>query len=493
MKHRANKWLPLSLAAAMLMQLSACGSQDKTGTAPETDPAETAAAVETVPEEPEYDRLSELGERDFGGRVYTILDSNNKPDTHINMHSGEMTGELVNDALFERDTYIEDTYAVKIAYEQIEGADIGANALKASVMANDQAYDFCISILMSGSLGSLATQGILANLLNIEDLSLDQSWWSRLMYDSMQLGGRMYYTTGDISPCMYQMAGAYFLNTGLCEDYGITTDFCQLVRDGRWTLDAAYEVAKDKNQDVNADGIMHADDDFFGFIHQSYGITTAKSILIGAGVDLIKCLDDGTLVSAVNSEKTLETLEKTARLMTDVQYVEQNDIMSKTFAEDRALSMMHFTSSASVYLREMESPYLILPMPKADEMQETYRTYANPWMDSFVAIPRTAEYDFAGFISEALAYYSYKNVRPLAYELTYMTKTARDENSAEMLGIIFDNLYLDFGCITDFGAQCEVLSAVLAGKADFSSSMAAQQKRLDKELDTFSRAWMKND
>ena len=338
---------------------------------------------------------------------------------------------------------------------------------------------------MSGSLGTLATEGVLANLLDIDALSLDQNWWSRLMFDSMQLGGRMYYTTSDISPCMYQMAGAYFLNTALCEEYGIKTDFCQLVRDGRWTLDAAYEVAKDRNQDLNGDGIMHADDDFFGFIHQSYGITTVKSILIGAGVDLIKRTEDNTLYSAVDNEKTLSTLEKTARLMTDVQYVEQNDIMSKTFAEDRALSMMHFTSSASVYLREMESPYLILPMPKADEAQETYRTYANPWMDSFLAIPRTADMDFVGFVSEVLAYYSWKHVRPLAYELTYMTKTARDENSAEMLEIIFDNLYLDFGCVTDFGGQCEILGNVLAGKTEFSSGMASIEKRLNKELERF--------
>ena len=163
------------------------------------------------------------------------------------------------------------------------------------------------------------------------------------------------------------------------------------------------------------------------------------------------------------------------------------------FSEGRGLSMMHFTSSAAVYLREMEDPYLILPMPKADETQETYRSYANPWMDAFVAIPKNADTDFAGFVSEALAYYSYKNVRPLSYELTYKTKMARDENSAEMLGIIFDNLYLDFGCITDFGGQCDILANVLAGEGEFASAMASSEKRLDEEVGKFTEAWLKND
>ena len=53
-----------------------------------------------------------------------------------------------------------------------------------------------------------------------------------------------------------------------------------------------------------------------------------------------------------------------------------------------------------------------------------------------------------------------------------MNKTARDENSAEMLEIIFDNFYLGFGCVTDFGGQCEILGNVLAGKTEFSSGMA---------------------
>ncbi|MBE6611839.1 MAG: hypothetical protein E7632_05060 [Ruminococcaceae bacterium] len=479
MKHFTKNLTLALLLAAILASAAACGEAN----------SNISESGDTSTAEAEYDRLAELGAKDFGGETFTILDANDKPATHINMHSGEMNGDIVNDALFGRDSFMEERYNVNIEYVQITGGKAGADALKASVLADDDAYDLCISVLMGGSLGTLATEGILANLTEIDALSLGESWWSRLMYDNLQLGGKMYYTTGDISPCMYQMAGAFFLNTGLCEDYGIDTDFCQLVRDGKWTLDAVYSFIQDKNIDVNADGKMHANDDFFGFIHQNYSTTTAKSLLGGAGINLVDATSDGTLVSNVNNEKTLAVLENTARLMTDVQYDNQNDIMSKTFAEDRAIAMMHFTSSASVYLRDMESDYLVLPMPKADEAQETYRSYANPWMDAFIAVAKTADTDFVGFVTEAMAYYSYVNVRPLAYELTYMTKTSRDENSAEMLGIIFDNLYLDFGCITDFGTQSEVLANVLAGKAEFSSRMAAISDPLKSELAAFADAW----
>lgn len=485
MKNQAKR-ITASAAALLLLGLVSCGTTGTVTSDSETEPgfADTAA---------EYSRLDELGAKDFGGRVFTILDANDKPATHINMPGDSMNGDIVNDALFLRDAAIESMYHADIVYEQIEGASKSASALRDSVMADDGSYDFVISVLMGGSLGTLATEGILANLTDISTLSLDRNWWSSLMYDQLRLDGKMYYTTGDISPCMYQMAGAFFLNTKLCGDYDIDTDFCGLVRNGKWTLDEVYKLTHDMNVDVNQDGVMHASDDFFGFIHQKVangGTTTARLLLTSAGINLVEPADDEkTLVSGMNSEAALTTIEKTARLLTDVQFENQNDVMSKAFSEGRALSLIHFTSSASVYLRDMQDDYLVLPMPKADEAQETYRSYANPWMDAFVAIPKTADLDFSGFMTEAMAYYSYVHVRPMAYDLTYMQKTTRDENSAEMLNIIFDHLYLDFACITDFGGLSVKLADVLYGSADFASSMAAILPKFDEELEQFTDAW----
>src|SRR5699024_5508140 len=98
-------------------------------------------------------------------------------------------------------------------------------------------------------------------------LSLGESWWSRLMYDQLKYDGIMYYTTGDIAPSMYQMPACYYLNTNLVDQYGITTDFVGLVREGKWTLDEAINAAKDLSSDLNNDGVMHASDDQFGFVH----------------------------------------------------------------------------------------------------------------------------------------------------------------------------------------------------------------------------------
>ena len=472
------------LAGFSLLYIS-CG--DTSVTEAETTKVQSES---TIGDGIEFDRLDELGEKNFDGRVFTILDANDHPEMHVNLPGEELNGDIINDSLYERDLAIEDRYNIDIEYVQIVNAAAGTTAMKSSVLAGDDAYTICISTILGGTLGTLAVEGILANLNDLEYLSLDQNWWSYLMYDSLRFDDKMYYTTGDISPTMYQMPAVFYLNLDLAEDYGIDTDFCQLVRDGKWTLDVVINMTKDMNTDLNGDNVMHASDDFFGFIHQQLGGIVTNGLLTTAGVNLSTISDDGKSISVdIVNEKTLGVIEKLKQLIVDIQYVEQNDIITKAFVEDRALCMYHYAESASVFLRNMESDYLILPMPKADEQQEDYHSYVNAWADAFIGIPTTSDPEFAGFITEALDYYSYKYIRPLAYDLTYKEKASRDENSAEMLDIIFDTLYYDFNCIYNFGGTTDALTKALKGSGELASEFAAIQSKIEADVETFVENW----
>lgn len=481
---RAFSMLLVSLF--VLYSLTACGQE----AAPDDSGSDSTDSTSAAPE---ADRLAELGDYDFGGRVFTILDANDHPDMHVNMPGDSLNGDIVNDALYERDLYIEDKYNVDIQYIQLTNAKYGTDTLKSCVLAGDDTYTICISTLLGGTLGTIAVDGVLMNLDSVDQLSLDQNWWSYLMYDNLRLGGKMYYTTGDISPTMYQMPACFFLNTKLAEDYGIKTDFCQLVRDGKWTLDEVITITKDMNTDLNEDGIMHASDDFFGFIHQKIGGIVTNGLLTTAGVKLSTISADGNSLSVdIANEKTIGVIEKIKQLMVDINYVEQNDVINKAFKEDRALTLYHYAESASVHLRDMQSDYLILPMPKSDASQDDYHSYVNAWADAFVAIPITSDPEFAGVITEAMDYYSYVNIRPKAYELVYKQKTSRDENSAEMLDIIFNTLYIDFNCIYNFGGTTTALTNVLAGAGELASEMAKIETKLESDLETFTANWLEN-
>ena len=361
--------------------------------------------------------------------------------------------------------------------------------LPASVMAGDRDYDLVFATA-GGDMKTMTTQGILANLTEIEHLSLDQKWWSSLMYDSLRFTDAMYFTTGDIIPTMYQIAACTFVNTKLADDYDITCDFVEEVRNGTWTWDLVGALSKDIAQDLNQDGQWAYRDDLFGNIG-----CFSTYLIPGCAVDYVTFSEDGSSLSlAPITDRTVAVVEKLQRVFPQKSIKsEGNDFSNSAFKEDRALFLTHITESAAVHLRDMESDYLILPVAKFDEQQDGYRSSVNLWATAFVAVPLTAADEQTGFITEAMAYWSYKNMRPIAFDLTYKAKTVRDERSVAMLDIVFDNLYCSFSDLYDFGGLGSVYWDILYSDKGIASEVEKIAGKAEGDIKKFMETWGSTD
>lgn len=479
-----------SLTLALMILLTSCGStgsgNDTTAQGGSSSDNGTTAAPETT-----QSLVAQLGELDsqYKGRTFTFLDANGSPSAHVNIPGDSETGEIINDALYERDSWIEEHYGITIDYVSVPKASDGCNQLKNSVLAGDNDYDFVMSCLMGGALGTIATEGVLANLLDVPHLSLDQKWWSHYMYENLQLDGKMFYTTGDITPSLYQMPACVYVNRDLVEKYNIDVNFYKEVTDGTWTLDRLAEVTKGYDQDLNNDGVLDDQNDFFGFAPQMNTLMT-ESMLVGAGVQFNTVKDGGINIS-LGDEYTASVMEKiSSTLPKDITFSGYAVDTGKVFSEDRAIVTMHFVEKAINTFRNMKSDYYILPVPKYSDDQEGYRSFVNAWIHAFIGIPSNADLEFSGFVTEALARYSYENVRPKAYDITYKAKAARDEESAEMLDVIFDNVYLDFEAIYDFGNLMNSLHAVAVGDAGLASTIASIQPAANTAAASFVESWL---
>ena len=97
--------ISLGLLATVLVS---CGNDSL------TDETSDITSVDTTTVD--TDRLDSLGEKDFDGAVFTILDSNEHPDMYINIPDEERSGEIMKDALFEREIAICERYNLQIEY-----------------------------------------------------------------------------------------------------------------------------------------------------------------------------------------------------------------------------------------------------------------------------------------------------------------------------------------------------------------------------------------
>jgi len=267
------------------------------------------------------------------------------------------------------------------------------------------------------------------------------------------------------------------------QDHGIQDNLYQLVFDGKWTLDEFERITKDKNIDLNNDGRMTALDDFYGYVGQ-YNTVTAGFWLAGLGLKFSTVADDMINVD-LTSPHNLSRIDKLTNMLEKTDYVEQNDIIDKTFKEGRALFLPHCLITPQLFLRDMEGDYGILPMPKYDEQQETYISFMNAWSSGFVAIPSTANAEKSAFLMEAMAYAGYETLRRPVYDITLKTKGARDEESERVIDIIIETAYLDINSVYNFGGSCDILRDTVMDKKPFVSSYEQAEPRIQRDIDSF--------
>lgn len=428
-----------------------------------------------------------LGERDFERTNFRILDANDLPDQWDNMPKEEFTGEAINDALITRNMSIEEKFNVTLEYELISNG--GVAALKRSVQAGDNAYDMVISRAIGGNLESLTTSGTLHDLASLPYLSLEAPWWSRLMYKNMQFDGKLFFTMGDIVPTIYTGYTAMFYNKEMYQDYGMQDNLYQMVFDGTWTLDVLERITKDVYQDVNGDNVMHAHDDIFGIIVEDNTLA-ANKLSVSAGINLSTVKDDTIAVDytsqhVIDRVSRLTDVYRTNRTVYPTQLGGFHELIDITFAGGKSMFLVHFLESAMVNLRSVELNYGILPLPKYDEQQESYISFINPWVFSFVGIPVSADADKSAFIMEAMAYASYETVRPQSYEGMLHYRAARDEESARIIDLIIESSYLDLNAVYNWGTSNDILQKAMYQGGNLVSDFEKAEGRIQTAIDKY--------
>lgn len=429
---------------------------------------ETEAAAESS-------YLDSLGEKDFDGAVFSVIGTDYA--ARRNFPDPETVGEVVNDALTERDNRIMERYHVQIDYTKYEDNSQVAPLVRKEVLANENSWHMVISS-MSDSLINLMNEGVLYDLAELPLLNLSAGWWSGQMYENTRIDGHMYITMGDISPQKYYAPYVLAYNKVLAEQ----SDFPNLydmVLQGKWTLDAFGTLLKDAEQDINGDGKMD-ETDFWGYAHVNSAVTGCAHF-VGAGAVLAE--SSGTDVNVnLNTERNAEIVTVLQNIIVPVKYNDQN-ITNNIFMEDRAFFYGNSLSNIISNFREMESDFGIIPVPKYDEQQENYYAYINTYCLGGIAVPLTcSDPELTGFMMEALCYTSYELVRPALCENLLKQKVSRDSESVQILDLILDNTYLDLNGLYDFGTSCSFVGNCIVNGGEFASGLTKLEKRIAADI-----------
>ena len=420
----------------------------------------------------------------YDGYRFTVLSMTDEQDyERDDFFAEEFNGDIINDAKYERNLYVEDKYGVSISTVNIKNFSMGSGTtrLRKEISSGNALFD--VAVLAGYDAATSVTSGLLMDLNSMPLLDLAKPWWDQKANEDLTIRGKMYFTTGDISAAMGAAIWATVFNKKLLQEYAIESPY-KLVNSGKWTYNRLTEFARMVSEDLDGNGIMDQNDRF-GFITVD---DIMQSMINTVGEKCAVINIDGEIELSLLNQRTTAAYEKISALIWDSAATFQTQRVSDEiditmFSNNQAL----FYSGLFRHMlqfRNMETDFGILPMPKLDESQNEYCSPVNTWWSLFVCVPAFQEdAERTAVILEALAAESRYTLRPAFYEKSLLGKHMRDEESEAMLDIIYATRAYDFGWYYQIGGLDMGMINIIRNKSGtFASTVEKAIGRVEKDI-----------
>ena len=436
-----------------------------------------------------YDPM--LPENDFGGYDFKILnvDSSAMPWAIVNVDMAEQTGDVVEDAIYLRNRNVEGKYNINIKEIALPLDSVNKAIDKMSKSGSD---DYDLFVATAGSMPSHAINGYIEDLHKVEYINLDKPWWNQTAKYYFSIGGKLFFTTSDFILTDNENLATLAYNKKIAEELGLESaeQMYRLVKEGKWTWSKFTQMCRTAYKNVDGSGAINYETDRFGAV--SAGWWFGSAILVSFNEPIInKDKDDMPYIACKNS-RFADVYAAMMALMDDKRSMARTSVDFDNFLEwvyerDGALFAGTLVCGYRI-MKGMKSDSALLPMPKYDDRQDKYYTFAAD--STCMAVPSmTAEPGRSGFMLEALSAESAKILTPAYYEKALNMKYLRDEGSVQMLDIILENQVYDI-CYTIYnwgGFTDTIRSACMKNNADIVSLIekhepkiqAAMQKTID--------------
>ncbi len=475
-----KKTVILLLALVMLLSsLISCNTGANDTTAPNTskDPngADTTDRSKVLDIPTEYD---------FDGYVLKVLVSGNYANNDFAGDSDSQ--DVVEQAQYKRTLEVETQYKVKITHDnkiafgsQKTGSGTGYDAF--SKMYMGQSYDYDFATIGTYNAGSCAYSGLFTDLNSLPNVDLSKEWWSQAANEQFNIRGKMYFTTGDITLAENRVVHLIVFNKEMLAEEQLESPY-DLVKSGKWTWDALATQVKTVSEDLDGNDVMNEKD--------KYGMMTwadaYSAAVASVGSQIATVNDAGELELTLMNDKSMSIVEKYSQIIFDTNtcFDYQYGYAQGTWDTNRwgmfsGDQVLYYLASAAIpgQMRTYDVQFGIIPYPKLTEEQDNYYSLTAAYHNQYIAVPYFVEDpERTGMLLEILAYKGKQYVTPAFYDLQLIARDTRDNESEEMLDIIFNNVLFDPGLVYRISGMADTYNMVRTQRTNVFASQYETSK-----------------
>ncbi|MBP0990154.1 MAG: hypothetical protein J5874_03130 [Oscillospiraceae bacterium] len=445
----------LIMIIATVLTLAACADTNKkpdvTTKAGENGEGTVDARKTKVPEGLKFDDEEitfAISETDSDGFHLRSIESDD-PDTT----------NKVDRVIFERNRTIEERLGVTLTVEWYGTGNIRSSEVNTSLANQDSDYDVICGRQYDDVV--MCLEGNLADLTQLYDgtekidyIDFNAPYWSTYYIEAMRCGDSIYWLTGDL--CLRYTCSYYctFVNAYIYEKY-LEAEFgsiYSIVKEGKWDYDTLNQMTLKSFENLDGDDAV-TEDDQCGGVFPVWDNT--NGLALAAGVNWSTRNDDGTMeFEFTNANDRLLTWMSTFRSVLNngaVRSTGGNYVSAMTsLASDLAGFVLGRLNQAELYLGDMEHDYYILPCPKLTKEQAQYRSSVHDGVQLYGINAYSTHIGAVAATLELMAAGSYWDVRPIYYDEALKYMYSRDQGAADMIDLMGEVVYSDFGYIFQF-------------------------------------------
>lgn len=419
---------------------------------------------------PEEKVLHSFERVDYKGDVFTIAASSSYENRFVIDQFpvfDDYNGNIVHDALFDRDMMLEEYFNISIEYDDVLDSQM-ATHVSPGISAGDDEYSLILANL-GNAVRKLFNADYLRNLYDFEDIDLSNPWWNRQSVENFELNGKIFMATGAITNRYVYAPYAMLFNTRLITEWGLENPY-DLVESGDWTLENFQIMIEETYTDDGNDVV--GVEDFYGLAPSSDSET---AYYFACGGRLVQKTGD-ELLPVYENKTNVDLLQEVVEMyLTDdvLKFKELYD-SNATFKDGRAI--FHSTALCDItMLSNMVDKYGIVPMPKYTVDQDRYISNANSSISTMAVLPITVkDTKMIGTIVEALAAVSQYTSLDKQYDTVLLLRQALDEKSKMNLQLVAESVSYDWGYTFDIaGLRTKISQAILKGNVGVADDYAS--------------------
>ena len=397
----------------------------------------------------------------YEGLSFNVLVTSKAKRAPVDFVYNDITTSVMDQAIFDRNSIMLDEYGVNIeCVSDLGDKNKGYQTILSEHTSEDNTYQMCV--LSGYDAAELTLDGALFDIKALPNINTLNTWWDQAAERDLSISGSLYFTHGALSTVMDDFTYCVVFNKALYKaTVGNEIDVYELVKQNKWTLDQMSTLAKSVKDDINGDQTMDSRD--------RYGLMIWDNELIAevnaAGERIATIKDNGTVELTVHNETINTVIDKFVTIgnsdyCINFQHMSNHVAWFNMFTSDQVLFLMSMFNEVSRF-RDMRTDYGILPNPKLSEEKEYYCP-VSPWHSAFICVPLTIkDEDTVSNIIELMGYHSEKIITPAYYDKTLIGKYIRDNESIDMLDLIFANRVYDVGHLYRIASLQEHLTNLL--------------------------------